>query len=294
MSKIQDALKRLQSEDANSKDRGPRPEHASPALARISTGRPRARGDDSLGHALTIELNQKALRNAGLIAPGYHEQMLADQYRNIKRPLIANAYGKRVAKVKDGNIIVVTSALPGEGKTFTAINLAMSVAQEQDYSALLVDADVAKPQISNVFGLGDAPGLLDLLDGSETQIQSLVVGTDVQGLCVLPAGKPRHNATELLSSSRMEALTQELASKYPQQISVLDTPPLLQTSESRVISNAAGQVVLVVKAEGTSQVAVEEALQVLGDDSVVNLVLNQSRSTAGIGHHDYGYGTTYG
>lgn len=287
MSKIQDALKRLQSEGSVNK---PAAGHPAATLAKVSsTGIYKAAGLDH-NNGLIVELDQKALRDAGLIAPDYHEQMLADQYRNIKRPLLANAYSSRVTRVADGNIMMITSAIPSEGKTFTAMNLAISIAQEQDYSTLLIDADVAKPHVSNVFGLGDVPGLLDLLEGTEDHPEALFVKTDLPGLSILPAGKKRHNATELLSGRRMEGLIKRLATEFPQQVSIFDTPPLLHTSESRVITNWAGQVVLVVKAESTSQGAVEEALQVLGDDAVINLVLNQSRFTGSDSHYSYGYG----
>lgn len=294
MSKIQDALKRLQSEDASSRSERRGSDKDTMVLAKISdTGVNRA-GIPQEGDGPIIELDHEALRDSGLIAPDYHEQMLADEYRNIKRPLIANAYGKRVTRVDDGNIIAITSALPGEGKTFTAMNLAISIAQEQDYSVLLVDVDVAKPHISEVFGLDSMPGLLDVLEGKENDPERLILRTDMRGLSIFPAGVPRHNATELLSSARMERLVSELATRYPNCLLLLDTPPLLKTSESRAITNLAGQIVLVVKAEETAQGAVEEALRILGDDAAVNLILNQSMSKGSEGHYDYGYGYGYG
>jgi len=235
-------------------------------------------------------VDQKALRDAGLISPDYHEQLLADQYRDIKRPLIASAFGKRAVKVEDGNLIMVTSALPGEGKTFTSINLAISIAQEQDVNVLLVDADVAKPHISTVLGVGTMPGLLDILEGAVESPESVVVPTDMEGLSVLPSGMPRLHATELLSGFRMEALIKKLATRIPNRIIVFDTPPLLRTSESKVLASMAGQVVLVVKAEDTPQGAVGEALHVLGEDKAVNLILNQSRKAGSQNEYTYGYG----
>ena len=185
---------------------------------------------------------------------------------------------------------MVTSALAGEGKTFTSLNLAISIAQEQDLTVLLVDGDVAKPYISEVFGVSEMSGLLDLLQGDSRGPESLVVQTDMKGLSILPAGAPRSDANELLSGSRMENIVQQLVSRFPQRIVIFDTPPLLQTSESKVLASMAGQIVLVVKAESTSQGAVAEALQVLGGEKTVNLILNQSR-TAGIeNRYEYGYG----
>ena len=291
MSKIQKALQRLQSSG------GP-PAHSQAInaenvanVAAITVGRKaEALGITENIHGVVIKLDHAALRDAGLIAPEYHEQLLADQYRDIKRPLIANVFGKRVAKVEDGNLIMVTSAIPGEGKTFTSLNLAISIAQEQDLTVLLVDADVAKPHVSDVFGVGDVAGLLDVLEDSMERQEALIVPTDMPGLSVLPAGAPRPNATEMLSGSKMENLVRQLSTQNPHRIVVFDTPPLLRTSESKVLANLAGQIVLVVKAESTTQGAVGEALHVLGSNKAVNLVLNQSRRAGGSGQYEYGYG----
>ena len=112
----------------------------------------------------TVELDLAALAAAGLVTPNAPRSHLADQYRVLKRPLIANAMGKGAAQLKHSNLIMVTSALPGEGKSFTAINLAMSMAAEMDHTVMLVDADVARPSMLRMLGLQPAPGLLDLLE----------------------------------------------------------------------------------------------------------------------------------
>lgn len=292
MSKIQEALRRIQ---GNSLPFGNAPNTATGAES-LQVARIKADGvtgknwGDKNESGLVAEVDQEVLRDAGLIAPEYHEQLLADQYRDIKRPLIANAYGKRVAKVEDGNLIMVTSALPGEGKTFTTVNLAISLAQEQDLTVLLVDADVAKPHVSSVFGLSKLPGLLDFLDGSQQRLNPLIVPTNMQGLSVLPAGAPRSNATELLSSSRMEKLVRQLIADLPRCIMLFDTPPLLRTSESKVLTHMAGQIVLVVKAGSTSQAAVAESLRILGDVKAINLVLNQTPQAETTQQYGYGYG----
>jgi receptor protein-tyrosine kinase len=185
---------------------------------------------------------------------------------------------------------MVTSALAGEGKTFTSLNLAISIAQEQDLTVLLVDGDVANPYISDVFGVSKMSGLLDLLQGDCQGAESLVVQTDMKGLSILPAGAPRSDANELLSGSRMENIVQQLVSRFSQRIVIFDTPPLLQTSESKALASMAGQIVLVIKAESTSQGAVAEALQVLGGEKTVNLILNQSRTAENKNRYEYGYG----
>jgi exopolysaccharide/PEP-CTERM locus tyrosine autokinase len=289
MSKIQKALKRIQSNPRKLEDTSPH---------KIASVTQRLENADELGDfeqpEARVEFNQGALRDAGLIAPDYHERALADQYREIKRPLIANAYGRRVTQIEQGNLIMVTSAVPGEGKTFTSINLALSIAQEQDHTVLLVDADVAKPHISNIFGLTEMSGLLDLVEDKDRVPESLVLTTDIDGLSILPAGQPRENATELLSSSRMDHVVTALANRYPGRLVLFDTPPLLETSEANAITDLAGQVVLVVKAEDTSHGAVMSALHQLHNDQAVNLVLNQSRVESSKGNYGYGHNYGYG
>lgn len=291
MSKIQKALNKIKSmaDQAGDKQVGNHRERER-VTAIALTGQSITSEFPEYNHDKIVEVDQEVLRDAGLIAPEYHEKMLADQFREIKRPLIASAYGKRVAQVEDGNLIMISSAMPGEGKTFTSLNLALSIAQEQDLTVLLVDADVAKPQISEIFGISEVPGLLDILEGQPRALEALIVRTNIEGLSILPAGAPRTNATELLSGSRMDNVVQQLATRFPQRVIVFDTPPLLQTSEAKVLANLAGQVILVVKAESTPQGAVAEALHILGDEKAVSLVLNQSRTAGEKDRYKYGYG----
>lgn len=295
MSKIQKALRKIKMQSngrqAGTGDRQTNTHDVSLVVARKSvTGNVLTDRESESTRGVVVEVDQKALRDAGLVAPDYHEKILADQYRDIKRPLIANAYGKRVSRVEDGNLIMVTSALAGEGKTFTSLNLAISIAQEQDLTVLLVDGDVANPYISDVFGVSKMSGLLDLLQGDCQGAESLVVQTDMKGLSILPAGAPRSDANELLSGARMENIIQQLVSRFSQRIVIFDTPPLLQTSESKALASMAGQIVLVIKAESTSQDAAAEALQVLGGENTVNLILNQSRTAENKNRYKYGYG----
>ncbi len=241
-----------------------------------------------------LHVDNEALRNAGLIAPEYHEQLLANQYREIKRPLIAHAFGKHAAQIEGGNLIMVSSALSAEGKTFTSINLALSMAHERDHSVLLVDADVAKPDTSEMFGAADELGLLDFLDEPDVPIQSLILPTDVDNLSLLPAGRPRQHATELLASAAMEDVCETLARLSEGHIIIFDSPPLLQTSEAKVLASLAGQIVIVVRAEITSQDAVAGALAALDEGKAVTLVLNQARAGLGEYQYGYGYGNGYG
>jgi receptor protein-tyrosine kinase len=229
-----------------------------------------------------IKLDRAALRGMGMLPPEHQERLIANQYRQIKRPLIG-ALGDAL----DNRLIMVASALSGEGKTFTAFNLALSLAAEKDFSVLLVDTDIPKPHISEIFGLRGERGLMDvLLDGS-LDVSSLIVGTDNERLAILPAGTSTESAPELLSSARMKALATSLT-HGGKQIVVFDSSPLLLTNESRVLSLLVGQVVLVVRAELTPQQTVLDAVGLLNGAKNVSLILNQSEEE-GESSYYYGY-----
>jgi protein-tyrosine kinase len=236
----------------------------------------------------TVRVNMDALRVAGFLAPLSQERQLATEYRHIKRPLMASALGRGGAKIDNGNLVMVTSALPGDGKTFTSINLALSMAAELDLSVVLVDIDVAKRHISRLLGMEGYPGLLDVVQDESRNIEESIVDTDIRGLSILPAGKYAQNATELLSSPRMEQVARGLGSASENRILLFDSPPLLLTSESRALASAMGQIILVVCAEATPQRAVFDALDMLGEGKPVSVILNQSEESSR-GDYKYGY-----
>ena len=224
-----------------------------------------------------LHIDHAHLRAHGLMPPEGAAQRMADEYRRIKRPLLAGAFGKGAARLPHGNLIMVGSSVPGEGKTFTSLNLALSIVQELDFTVLLVDADVAKPHISRVLELNDKPGLIDVLLDDSLDLQEVLVSTDVEGLRILPAGPVHRQSTELLASERMAALAAQMAERYPDRVLVFDTPPLLATTEAQAMSHLMGQVVLVVRAGITPQQAVLQSLETLGQRAGVNVVLNQLR-----------------
>ena len=238
-----------------------------------------------------IHIDREELRRAGFIAPEDEERLLVDQYRQIKRPLVAHAFGKRATQIPDGHLILVSSAMAGDGKTFTCINLALSMAREQDRSVLLIDADVAKAHITRLFGAEERQGLLDLLEAdSNLDLNDAILETDINGMSVITAGRMRPHSTELLASERMESLIRALSLQDPNRIVLFDSSPLLATSESRVLTSLVGQVVLVVAAEQTPQKAVLDAISTIDEGKAVNLVLNQARSSEDGGYYGYGYG----
>jgi exopolysaccharide/PEP-CTERM locus tyrosine autokinase len=226
----------------------------------------------------SIEIDLRALAAAGFVTPGAPRSITTDQFRVLKRPLLENATGKGTSMVANGNLIMVTSSLSGEGKTFTAINLAMSLAMEVDHTVMLVDADVARPSIMQTLGLPPAPGLLDLLLDAKISLSDVLLRTNVENLTLLPTGLPNSLATELLASDAMVALLNDMGSRYRDRIIIFDSPPLLQTTEARVLASHMGQVVIVVQAEKTLQSQVHHALATISTCPIRLMVLNQARN----------------
>jgi len=237
-----------------------------------------------------VEIDLDLLAANGIVVPSSPRSQLADQFRVIKRPLIKNAMGKGASEIVNGNLIMITSALPGEGKSFNSINLAMSIASELDNTVMLVDADVARPSVMRMLGLPEGPGLLDLVLDETKDLSSVLLKTNVKKLTILPSGTPHPRATELLASDAMTKLVEEMASRYPDRIIVFDSPPLLLTTESRVLATHMGQVVLVVNAGKTLQSEVKQAIDTIENCPVKMLVLNRSSSLFKGG---YGYGYSY-
>jgi protein-tyrosine kinase len=242
-----------------------------------------------------VDLDLDALVAAGIVSPNAPRSQIADQYRVIKRPLISNAMGKGASNIENGNLIMVTSALAGEGKSFSAINLAMSIATELDNTVMLVDADVARPSVLRMLGLPASPGLLDLLVGEVDDLSSVLLKTNIDKLTLLPSGTPHLRATELLASDAMSQLIKNIANRYSDRIIIFDSPPLLLTTESRVLATHMGQIVMVVHAEKTLQADVQHALSSIEACPIKLMVLNQARSGSQGGYGGYGgYGYGYG
>lgn len=236
--------------------------------------------------ARRVELDLDALSRSGIVTPTAARSRIADQYRVIKRPLIRNAVGKGASTIAHGNLIMVTSALAGEGKSFTSVNLAMSIAAELDHTVMLVDADVARPSVLRMLGLPPAPGLLDVLEQSD-DLSNVLLRTNIDKLTLLPAGTAHPRATELLASDAMAQLLQEISTRYADRIVIFDSPPLLLTTESRVLASHMGQVVVVVQAEKTLQSDVQNALATIEACPVRLMLLNNARADT---RDAYGYG----
>lgn len=249
---------------------------------------------------LTIPMS--TLADKGMITPAMPRSTIAEEYRRIKRPLLRNIQGDTAAVLANPNLIMVTSALQGDGKTFTAINLAMSIAMEQDKTVLFVDADVAKASAGQLLGVPDAhTGLIDVLENKGACLEEAIIPTNVPNLRIIPAGNVHERSTELLAGEVMQSLMTELASRYDDRVIIFDSPPLLMTSEAGVLASFMGQIAFVASTDETPQEAVTEALQHIGEDKAVGMILNKAHRrrsrllglSFGAGYK-YGYGYEYG
>lgn len=246
---------------------------------------------DANRRSKVVEIDLVGLAAAGYITPEAHRSQIADEFRVLKRPIIKNTQGA----VERGNCVMVTSALPSEGKSFVALNLAMSIASEIDSTVLLIDADVANPNLMKRMHLPAARGLLDLLTSETSDPAEVLLRTNVDKLSLLPAGSAHRRATEMLASTAMADLVSQMSTRYPDRILVFDSPPLLATTEARVLASHMGQIVMVVEADVTTQGAVQKALETIETCPVVLMVLNKAQRTDVGGYYGYGfYGYGYG
>jgi len=240
-----------------------------------------------------VDFDLAALAAANLVTPDAPRSQVADEFRVVKRPLISNIKSANGSPSARNNLIMVTSAVAGEGKSFTAINLAMSIAAELDHTVMLVDADLARPSLPTMLGVEDGPGLLDLLDGS-AGMSDVLLRTNVEKLTFLRGGTPHARATELLASDAMRCLVDEMSERYRDRIIVFDSPPLLLTTEARALAMYMGQIVFVVRAGKTLQSAVQHALATIEACPTKMLLLNQMRPEKHGIHGEYGLGYGYG
>lgn len=239
-----------------------------------------------------IKVDVEKLLAQGMLSPDAAQGRLAEEYRLIKRPLLMNAFGETRSRIENANLILVTSSVPGEGKTFTAINLALSIAAERDKTVLLVDADVVNPAASRLFGVNDRAGLIELLE-HEADFLDVFLRTDIPKLTLLPSGRRHPHATELLASEAMVKLAGDMSRRYPDRVVIFDSPPLLATTQASVLATHVGQVLLVIESDLTPQYIVKEAAEMLSGCKLVGCVLNKTTQGFGLGYYYYGYKYNY-
>lgn len=236
--------------------------------------------------AVTLDLDR--LAGMGYCVSANARTVLAEEFRILKRPLLNNASLEGEAAIRRSNLIMVTSAIAGEGKTFTSINLALSISMEVDRSVLLVDADMIRPMVLERLGLQPRKGLMDVLRDSSLDLSEVMLRTNIPKLSLLPSGESGTDATEMLASGAMEQLLDDLAAKYADRIIIFDAPPLLLATESHVLAAHVGQVIVVVEASKTSRHAAAEAFASVSHCPVVLPLLNKcsgSNSMGGYGHY---------
>jgi protein-tyrosine kinase len=286
MSLVEQAIARLKNQQSGTK----RPILG--GAAAITVQPPTVNGlEDPTKTANRLAINVNALRAGGYLPEVAKDRQFADHYRRIKRPLIEKALSGDSAG-GESRIIMVASAVPGDGKTFTSINLAFSMALERDISVLLVDSDVAKHHVTDIFGLRERKGLLDALTDPSLDPEALVVPSSLRGFSILPVGSRVEGTAELVSSNRMRQVVTNLCARNPRRILLLDSPPLLITNEGRALVKLAGQVVLVVRAGVTPRHAVQAAIGMFDEKQAGGVILNQVKIGFTEGYYGYGaYGT---
>lgn len=239
-----------------------------------------------------IILNGEKLIERGFIYSSDSAHHIQEEFRHIKRKLLNNAFGPAAKTLKHSNLIMVSSSTPNEGKTFISINLALSIALEQDNTVLLIDADVLRPSLHRELEFESKKGLLEYLLAEVDSLSEVIYNTNIPNLKIIPAGKPHHLTNELLASARMAQLAEELAERYPDRLVIFDCPPILGVTETPVLSSFVGQAVVVVEESKTKINDVKLAVSQLNEDIAIGCVMNKAiRSKKDeYGYYGYGYG----
>jgi len=237
-----------------------------------------------------VALNVEHLVNHGMITPDEKRSNIKEEFRFIKRKLLKNAFGPQANLLEHPNLIMITSANPNEGKSFSAVNLALSIALEQDKTALLIDADVLRPSVCSTLGIDEPKlGLIDYLKSDKLELSEVIQNTDVSRLKLLSSGSRHHLSSELIGSEKMAFLANELSNRYPDRIIIFDAPPLLGVNESQNLASLVGQILLVVEEDKTTQRDVENAMELLDPDKAIGCILNKA-SIKRSQLYGYGYG----
>ena len=245
---------------------------------------------DNSFNQYTLHIDTEDLTNRGYLIDNGTRNSIKDEFRQIKRKLLNNAFGKAAKTLNNPNLIMVSSSKPHEGKTFVSINLALSVAHEQDKTVLLIDADVLRPSVTRELGVPESKGLIEYLLGETDTVGEMIYNTNIDKLKIIPAGEPHHLSNELLSSDKMAALAKELAERYPDRVVIFDCPPLVGVSETMVLASLMGQAIVVVEESKTAIADVQKATELLNENLAVGLVVNKAIRTHKDMYGYYGYG----
>jgi receptor protein-tyrosine kinase len=240
-----------------------------------------------------VHVDEDRLRDEGRLASVEMTRQIEEEMRRIKWPVLNAIEGREGSQAARNNVVLVTSAVPGEGKTFTSLNLALSIVRDRESRVVLIDGDVARPGLTPALGLEGRPGLNDVLDDTNLDVSSVTYQTDVPGLFFVPSGRWHQQSPEFFSGSHMAKLIDELSRRVGNGVIIFDSPPLLATNDAQALTRYAGQVLLVVRSDDTEQQAVLDALALVDKSALVHAVLNRvspSMISRYYGQYYYGYG----
>ena len=244
------------------------------------------------GHRISreVKIDRQRLAKSGITFALTERSRVAEEFRIVIRQILAKSQALEAENPSGpSRIIMITSARPREGKTFTAINLALAIASQRDFRVLAIDCDVERQSLTSVLGIEAERGLVDLLDDESGDMRDLLIRTDIQNLTILPAGRKRPGVPELLSSRRMRDVLTEMAQRYSDRYILIDAPPCLATSDPSILAGLVGQIVFVVEANRTQEPEIAESLRLLSTCPNISLVLNKTEGTSSEHFGSYGY-----
>jgi receptor protein-tyrosine kinase len=217
-----------------------------------------------------------ALERGGMVDWSRTRSRISEEFRLVQRQILRTAFGPG-SDPGFSNLLMVTSARPGEGKSFTSVNLAGSIARQGDHHVLLVDADSKRDSFCYSLGLAESRGLLDLVANPKLDPSPLIVRTPIERLSILPVGRERERSAELFSTKEMTRLIQSLGRRYADRLLILDAPPCLSTSDPAVLAPVVGQILFVVEADRTQRDEVEASLDLIQACPTITMVLNKQQ-----------------
>jgi protein-tyrosine kinase len=249
---------------------------------------PDAAGDESDAQRTRreVKIDRQRLAKAGITFAVTERSRIAEEFRIILRQILAKA---ETIETGPSRLIMVTSARPREGKTFTAINLALAIASQRDFRVLVMDCDVERQSLTSILGIDAEAGLFDVLEKESLDMRDILLRTDIPNLTVLPAGNRRPGVPELMSSRRMRDVLSEMAHRYSDRYIIVDAPPCLATSDPSILASMVGQIVFVVEANRTQEPEIDESLRLISTCPNISLILNKTEGTSSDYFGSYGY-----
>jgi protein-tyrosine kinase len=235
-------------------------------------------------------IDMAAMARAGMIDWVRERTRVSEELRLVQRQVLRTAFASPTAQPGFSNLLMVTSARPEEGKSFTSVNLAGSVARQGDHHVLLIDVDPKHASICQALGLSDAPGVLDLAVDPSIDPSDVIVKTEMENLSILPVGQPRRRSAELFASQQMMRLIQAIGRRYSDRLIILDAPPCLSTSDPAALAPVVGQILFVVEAEKTQREEVEASLDLIQACQTITLLLNKVQIST---RHTFGAYSSY-